>query len=99
MPSLAVRGGISGWFQGFAGTDFFEREAQGFGKDFCSLRGAHIGAGDQDVGFGFESAQTERGGASLFHAFGGERAFGFGWRFWVSAIHGDSVANYVEDHD
>jgi hypothetical protein len=90
--------GIARGFQGFTCADFFRGETEGLAKDFGRLRGAHVGAGDENIGIDAQFLETERGGAGFLDAFGSERTFGFGRSFGIGAVNGYAVADEIENH-
>lgn len=81
---------------GFA--DFVFGVGEFVGKDFSGLKGAEVGAGEEEVGRGADFGNAFGDLAGFFDSFLGEKAIGVGGTVGVFAIDGDAVADDVELH-
>src|SRR6267142_5233652 len=81
---------------GFA--DFVFGVGEFVGEDFRGLKGAEVGAGDEEVGDGADFGDAFGDLAGFLDAFLGEEAIGVGGTVGVLAIDGNAVADDVELH-
>lgn len=68
-------------------------------KNFRRLKGAQVGAGEQEVGDGADFSDAFCDLFGLVYPFGGEQTLGVGWAFRVFAVDGDTVAHDVQLHE
>lgn len=79
--------------------DFAFGVFEGGCKNFSRLKGAQVGAGEQEVGDGADFSDAFCGLFGLVHPLGGEQTLGVRWALGVFAVDGDAVAHDVQLHE